>query len=220
MASVGGLLGSIGLKLPGAGGGGLINMVFTILLAIIVLGGCGFGLWWFLKYKKTWNLNVEFKIPRDVRKVRAKDGTIIIKGVISKEWGKGSYNAKSGVVLLKRKKLKPVPMKPFDVKRFLSVGNILTVVQVGINDFRPCLDEGYVEAVDDKTGEKAALLRVRVDTTESKAWGDMWERSRKNTYSLMNWVREHGQILAMGIVVFIVLAGFAVLWTRIKPCGG
>jgi len=218
MAGVGDLLGGIGLNLPGGGGFGFIGMITWIIIGTVVMGLCGFGLWWFLKRRKSWNLKVEFKIPRNIREITEKDGSIRVTGSLNKEWGKGFYDSKTGVVLLKRKGKKDVPMKPFDVKSHLSENNILTVIQVGVEDYRPVLDESYIE-VEDEEGNEAALLKTRIDTTENKSWKNSYERERKNTYTIMNWLREHGQVISLGIVVCLVLVGFAILWTRLpKIC--
>jgi len=197
-----------------------LSQLIVKLLKLCFLGICAFGLWWFVNKRKNWNIKVEFKIPRNVRKIRQKDGAFRIFGTLNKEWGKGFYNAKNGVVMIKRKGKKAVPMKPFDIKRYLSSGNILTVMQIGIEDYRPILDDSYIEVVDDKTGEEGALVRAKIDTSEGKAWRNSWERERKNVYTILSWMREHGQMLAIGLVVFIILVGFAIMWTRMPSiCG-
>lgn len=201
-------------------GGGFMASLVYIILGTVVLACCGFGVWYVTYRKKNWNIKVEFKIPRNIRRVRSRDGSVRIFGSLSKEWGKGFYDGKRGVVFVKRKGKKPVPMKPFDIKRYLSEDGILTVMQVGIEDYRPVLDESYIEVVDDKNGEEAALLRTKIDTSESKSWRNSYERERKNTYTIKNWMQEHGQIVAIGLVVMLVLVGFGILWTRIpKVCG-
>jgi hypothetical protein len=208
------------MNISGLGGSGFMDSIIWIILGTIVLGLCGLGLFYFFRKKKSWNLKIEFKIPRNIREIKKKDGSILVKGSLNKEWGKGYYNAKEGVVYLKRKGKKPVSMKPFDVKRYLSDNGILTVIQIGIEDYRPVLDDSYIEVVDDKTGEEAALIKAKIDTSEGKSWRNSYERERKNTYTLSNWLREHGQILAFGIMVMMILVGFGILWTRLpKICG-
>ena len=95
---LGDLFGSIGF----GGGGGFMTTALAFIFGAVVLSGCGFGLWFFLTKKKRWNLRIEFKIPRNIRKIRMKDGHIKIVGTLNKEWGKGHYNAKQGVVYVKR----------------------------------------------------------------------------------------------------------------------
>ena len=122
MASIGDMFGKIGIG--GSGGGGLIQNMIVMVFGACFVALLGFGLYWFVAKKKKWNIKVEFKIPRNIRKIKTKEGDIRIYGTLNKEWGKGSYNAKRGVVYLKRKGKKAVSMKPFDIKRFLSSGNI------------------------------------------------------------------------------------------------
>jgi len=205
-------LGDITSKLPGMGPGGMTNIVY-IIVGFVILLICGFGLWWFLKKRKTWNIKVEFKIPRNIKKVKTKEGTIKIIGTLNKEWGKGFFDAKKGCVFVKRKGKKPVAMKPFDIKQYLSTGNILTVVQTGIEDYRPIRDESYIELKDVK-GEEGALVQAVIDTSESKSWKNTFERESKMTYSIKNWIAEHGALVAMGLVLLMNLVGFSIVIAR------
>ena len=217
MAAINELLGGVGLG--NFSGTGFMGSIVLIILGTVALGVCGGVVWWLIKRKKGWNIKVEFKFPRNIREIANKDGSTTIHGTLNKEWGKGFYNDKIGVVMLKRKGKKVVPMKPFDIKRYLSDGNILTVIQVGVEDYRPVLDESYVEVVDEN-GEEAALLKTKIDTTEGKSWKNSYERERKNTYTILNWMREHGQTIALGLVVMMILIGFGILWTRLpRICG-
>lgn len=209
MAGIGDILGKIGIG--GGGSGSFVSNISYIIIGAVVLIGCGLGLWWFIARRKKYNLQVEFKIPRNMKE--QKDGEIT--GTLNKEWGKGFYNAKKGVVFVKRKGKKPVPMKPFDVKSYLSTGNILTVIQTGIEDYRPVIDESYIELEDDKTGEAAALIKAKIDTSESKSWKNSFEREAKMTYSIKNWIDEHGGLMAMGLVLLMNLVGFAIVLSRL-----
>ncbi len=216
--AIGDLFEKIGIG--GGGSGDFVSNIMTVLVGTVVLAVCGGCLWFFVIKRKKWNIKVEFKIPRNIRKIKLKDGSIKVIGTINKEWGKGYYDAKNGVVLVKRRKKKPVPMKPFDIKTYLSADNILTVIQVGIEDYRPVVDESYIRLKDAKTGDKFALVNAQIDTSEGKAWRNSYERERKNTYAISNWLREHGQTLAMGLVAMMILVGFGVLWTRLPSiCG-
>ena len=200
-------------KLPFIGGEGGGSNIIYLLIGFAVLLICGFALWWFLKKRKTWNIKVEFKIPRNIKKVRTKEGTIKIIGTLNKEWGKGFYDAKKGSVFIKRKGKKAVAMKPFDVKQYLSTGNILTVVQTGIEDYRPIRDESYIELKDIDGGEGASVQAV-IDTSESKSWKNTFEREAKMTYSIKNWIAEHGALVAMGLVLLMNLIGFSIVIAR------
>lgn len=206
MAGVGDLLGKIGI-----GGGGLLPNLGAILVGTIGLGLAGLLVWWFIKKKRNWNIKVEFRIPRNIQEHKQ---TNEITGTLNKEWGKGYYDAKKGTCFVKRKGKKAVPMKPFDIKRYLSTGNILTVVQIGIEDYRPVLDDSYIELVDSETGEEGALIKAKVDTSESKSWKNSFEREAKMTYSIKNWISEHGGLVAMGLVLMMNLIGFSIVISR------
>ncbi len=215
---IGDLLGGIGIG--GGGSGNFLNTIMSVLIGTVVLAICGGALWFFVIKRKKWNIKVEFKIPRNIRKIKLRDGSVKVIGTINKEWGKGYYDAKNGVVLVKRRKKKPVPMKPFDVKTYLSSDNILTVIQVGVEDYRPVVDESYIRLKDAKSGDKFALVNAQIDTSEGKSWRNSYERERKNTYAISNWLKEHGQTLAMGLVAMMILVGFGILWTRLPSiCG-
>lgn len=185
-------------------GGGLITLFVYMALGVFGIGAIG-GLFAYLVYqRKKWFIKVEFKIPRS-------DGRIM-----NAEWGKGSYNARQGVVHVKRKGKKPVPMKPFDVKRYLQGNDLLTVVQIGIEDYRPVLPESFIEMIDDRTGEEAAYLKVKIDTSESKAWRQAFERDAKNAYSIATLFQQYAQYIGFGILFFMIFVGFAILWGRIR----
>lgn len=202
------------IGIGGSGGGSMVTNMLTILVGAVILCVCGLGLWWFFAKRKNWNIKLEVKIPRNIKEVRSKDGTIKVIGTLNKEWAKGFYDAKKGVCFIKRKGKKPVPMKPFDVKRYLSDTNVLTVIQIGIEDYRPVLDESYIEVIDSETGEEAALIRTKIDTSESKSWKNSFEREAKMTYSIKNWLSEHGGIVAMGLVLLMNLIGFSIVIAR------
>lgn len=212
MAAIDELFGSIGFG--GSGSGGFMSNIVIILIGTMVLAICGGGIWWLVYKRKNYNIKVEFKIPRNIKVFHKRDGSYKISGTLNKEWGKGFYNGKKGVVFVKRKGKKPIPMKPFDIKRFLSSGNILTVIQVGIEDYRPIVDDSYIEVIDDETGEEAALINARIDTSESKSWKNSFERDAKTAYTIKNFLGEHGALVAMGLVLLMNLVGFAIVIAR------
>jgi len=185
--------------------------------AIIIIG----GIIWFVYRKKIWNLDVEFKIPRS-------DGRLI-----NAEWGKGSYNTKRGVVFVKRKGIAKCPMKPFDIKKYLQGSKTLTVVQVGVKDFRPVLNESWMEMIDEEPlredngeiikgedgkpiYEKAALMKIKIDNSEDQAWADQFERSAKATYSVMNLLKEYLPYIGVAIILVFNFVGFAILWSKVS----
>ncbi len=202
MASVNDLFGGLDF-----GGGGILGVIISIFIGLLALSIVIGIAWFFIKKKRNWNIRVEFKIPRDIRQ----DDEGNVKGTISKEWGIGHYDSRRGVVFIKRKKRKAVPMKPFDIKRYLSAESILTVIQVGIEDYRPVLDESYLEVIDDETGEEGALLRAHIDTSEGKSWRSSFERDSKSTYTISSFLSMHGDKLIWGLVLLIVLIGQAIV---------
>lgn len=214
MAGISELVGATGLSF---GEGGLIPVIASIIVGAVGLAFAVFFLYWIIWRRKNWNLKVEFKIPRDIDSYVDAEGATIVKGTLMKEWGKGYYNAKNGVVYVKRKGKKSVSMKPFDVKRFLSGGsNILTVVQVGIEDYRPVIDDSYIQLEDMDTGEEAVLIKTRIDTSESKSWKNYEEREAKSTYTIMGWLSQHGALVGWGIVLFVVLVGQAIVIGKLR----
>jgi hypothetical protein len=213
MADLGGMFSKIGLG-GGGGSGNLLGNMMTILLGAVALACVVGGVWYLLYKKKSWNIKVEVKIPRNIRNIKLREGGYKGYGTLNKEWAKGFYDAKRGVCYIKRKGKKAVPMKPFDIKRFLSTGNILTVIQVGMEDYRPVLDDSYIEVVDDETGEEAALITAKIDTSESKSWKNSFERDSKSAYTIKNWIAEHGALVAMGLVLLMNLIGFAIVIAR------
>ena len=198
------------------GSGGLVDMTLSIILGVLILAVCGAFTWFMFKKKMHWNLKVEFKLPRNIQVGEDENGNEVITGTIRKEWGKGYYNAKEGVVYIKRKKNVAVAMKPFNVKEFLSDTNILTVIQVGIEDYRPVLEESYLNVEDYETGEIAALIKAKIDTSESKSWKNSYERERKNTFTISSWMSQHGQLIGFGFIILSIFVGFAIVYSKIK----
>lgn len=202
------MFGSIGIG--GGGGAGMLTTILMIFIGAVVLGSCAFGLWWFLRKRKKWNIKVELKIPRNIRE--DENGNVV--GTINKEWARGFYDSDKGVCYIIRKGKKPSPMKPFDIKRYLSTGNVLAAMQVGMDDYRPILEEGYLNVADDETGEEGALIKARIDTSESKSWKSSFERDSKSAYSINDFLSKHGALVAMGLVLLMNLVGFAIVIAR------
>lgn len=199
-SGVGGLLGSL---IPS---GGLLSLAVYMGIGVAIMGAIAFLFFMIIRNKKKWFLEVEFKIPRA-------DGKII-----NSEWGKGTYDAKKGVVLVKRPGKKQAAIKPFDVKKFLQGGGkkeTLTVVQVGIEDYRPVLIESYLEMQDSETGAEAALMDIKIDTTESKAWKESFEREAKQAYSIQSFLQQYAQYIGFSILFFMIFIGFSILWSRV-----
>lgn len=209
------ILGSIGSGTGATLWAILLMIVIGGFAVILALGGVA---WWY--FKKRWNLKVEIKLPRS-------DGKII-----HGEWGKGFYDAKKGVVFIKRAKVLfgSIPMKVFDVKKYLQGTDLLTVIQVAPEDYRPVLAESWTEykaekrdnkgeiILDDKgnpTWEKLAIINIKIDTGLNKAWKSAWDAAAKNAYSLQSFFSQFQTPIAIGIVILTSFVGFAILWTRI-----
>ena len=89
-----------------SGGTSITSTVLIVLgvLALILAVFGGFFAWFWMN--KRYNLDLEIK------KIRS-DGQIILG-----EWGKGLFNAKRGVLMVKRKKMKAVPIKIIDIRKY------------------------------------------------------------------------------------------------------
>ena len=201
-------------KVTGAASTG-ISIIWYVLLGLIILVLLG-GIFAIFYFKKRWNLDVEFKLTRN-------DGRIT-----HAEWGKGFYNSKKGVVFVRRPTMgkfsKGVPIRIFDIRKYLQGSSTLTVIQVGPEDYRPVLNDSWTEHVvtyqDDKTGDiqevKEAILNIKVDSGLNKAWKSAWESAARNAYSIRSFFTQFQTPIAIGIVVICCFVGFAILWTKIK----
>jgi LPXTG-motif cell wall-anchored protein len=200
-------------KLNGIAGTG-ISVVWYVVLGFVILIMLAIIISLFV-FKKKNNLDVEFKLTRN-------DGRIT-----NAEWGKGNYDAKKGVVYVRRPNMgrfaKGIPIRIFDIRRYLQGDKILTVIQVGPEDYRPVLNDSWTEHVetykDDKTGEiievKESILNIKVDSGLNKAWKAAWDSAAKNAYSIRSLLQQFQTPIAIGIVIICCFVGFAVLWTKI-----
>ncbi len=182
---------------------GIMGLVITIGFGLAVVGSVGGFAWYMLYKRKQYNLLVEIKIPRS-------DGRLV-----DAEWGKAAYSVKRGVVHIKRKGKKPIPMKPFDVKKYLQGSKVLTVVQIGAEQYLPVLQESFLEMEDDITGERAALMTTKIDLSESKAWRNSFERESKSAYTIGSLLKQYLPYIGFGIILFMNFVGFAILYTKV-----
>ena len=197
---------AIGAKVGEVGGKALV-VTFWVVIAIIVIGVIIGLLVWSAKRKK-WNLKVTVKLPRA--------GKTFIT-----EKAKGHYDIKAGIVDIKRKKLKAVGMKPFDVRKYLSgaKGNELEVIQISPNDYIPVVTTNY-ETVKDSDGNDCSIFEIEADLQKRKTWRIYMERSAKDRFTLIGFLDKHWRSIEIGIIVFIIFLGFAILWMRMpKLCG-
>lgn len=201
-----------------SGGGGFMTVLTAIVVGLLGIGII-WGIFWYFWKRKSYNIRVEFKLPRSIKYL--KDGNKLepgdIAGFIGGEWGKARYNPKAGVVWLKRKGKKEIPMKPFNLARYLQGEDLLTVVQTGANDYTPVMPESFC-LYQDEHGEEATLLSLRADTSESKAWKNSFERDAKSAYSISSLLAQYAPVIVIGLV--IVLWGIQIIMVKRGICGG
>ena len=114
-------------------------------------------------------------------------------------------------------------MKIFDLKEYMQGEDLITVEQIGPDDYRPVKPDSFStyisEYEDDKTGEikeiKESVMNIKIDTGLNKAWRSSWDNSAKNAYSLTSFFQQFQTPIAIGIVVISVFVGFAVIWSRL-----
>jgi hypothetical protein len=194
---------------------GFGNVLIYIILGIVILIMLGV-IFAIIYFKKRWNLDIEFKLIRS-------DGKMV-----NAEWGKGYYDAKKGVVFVKRPSMgkfsNGIPIRIFDIRKYLQGDRVVTVIQVGPEDYRPVLADSWTEHVtqyqDDVTGDvievKESVLNIKVDSGLNKAWKSAWDSAAKNAYSIRNFFQQFQTPIAIGIVIICCFVGFAVLWTKVQ----
>jgi len=186
--------------------GDVVTWIIGGIIALVVLGAMGAFAWWAYKRKK-WNLRVEVKLPRS-------DGKII-----NSEKARGHYSVKEGIVDIKRKGLKAIGMQPFDVRKYLQGENFLEVEQIGPEQYIPVHPKSYLE-MEDEDGKKHAVLDIEADIPKRKTWRNYFERVAKDRFTLAGFLAKYGQVVAFGIIIFIIFIGFAILWMRMPSiCG-
>lgn len=187
-----------------------------ILLALLIIG----GIFWFFYARRKWNLKVEFKLPRTVKYNKSVDDPEFdinsIQGALSSEWGKGYFNVRKGVVFLKRKGKRKIFMKPFRINKFLQ-GDTLTVVQVGAEEYIPVMPENFMIFTDDENNEKVTVLDLKTDSSESKAWGEYFEKTALKTYSITDMLTSllSNPIFLVGLVIFMWGIQLLLLYNRL-----
>lgn len=190
------------------------KVILYVVLGIVILLMLA-GIFAIFYFKKRWNLDVEFKLTRN-------DGRIT-----NAEWGKGYYDSKKGVVFVRRPTMgkfsKGIPIKIFDIRRYIQGTSIITLLQVGPEDFRPVLNDSWTEHVvtykNEETGEvrevKEGILNIKVDSGLNKAWRTSWDAAAKKAYSITNFLSQFQTPIAIGIVIICCFVGFAILWTKV-----
>jgi len=195
----------------GGRAGEITSAVFTgglmILGGLICIAIFGCIMWWAMK-RKRWNLIVEVKMPRT-------DGQVILR-----ERAKGHFDIAAGVVDIKRKKLKAVGMKPFDIRKYLQGNNYLEVMQIGPEDYIPLLPKSYTKLVNEIDGEDCAIMEIETNLGKRKTWKNYMERAAKNRFTLIGFLDKHWRAIEISIILFVIFLGMAILWMRMPSiCG-
>lgn len=205
--------GGIAQTAAGVGGKALTFIIWGVV--ILAALGIVIGLIVWSYRRKKWNLKIIVKLPRA--------GQLIFG-----EFAKGHYDVIEGIVDIKRKRLKPVGMKPFDVKKFLQGDKILEVMQVAANDFIPIDPQSYhilnMEWIDEHGKkhqfEKALFKVVTDDTLKRKTWKRYMERAAKNRFTLTGFLDKHWRAIELSIIMLMLFIGFSVVLMRLpKICG-
>ena len=195
-------------------------------VGIVFIGLVIFFMW----SRKRFNLDVEIKLPRS-------DG-LITHG----EWGKAFYNAKQGVVKIKRPGYKiSEPMAIFDVRRYLQGSKLMTVIQVAPGEYIPVLVKSFSEVlveVDDETNPqkddegnnivdnegkqlyhkkhiREAVVDIKADVGRNKAWKENWTTHAKRAFSIQSFLDKHQTAISIGIVFILCFVGFSILYSKI-----
>lgn len=215
--ALGDLFGSmpfIGGNSSGGGVLGLLNLAMIVIGTFVVIGGIVFYFW----KRSQWNIKkVYFKIPRDVKYLSGDDEIDIdkIQCSIDKETGKGQYDTKRGVVFLKRKGKKKVPMKPFNIAKYLQADGSLEVVQIGADQYLPVIPQSYTLCQDTQTGERSILVNLNADKSESKAWKESFERNAKQAFSIVNLLQQYQVPIMIGLVIVLWGIQLLILYNKI-----
>lgn len=206
------ILGSIGMS-----GGGFMNYITLILIvicAIIVIGSIIF----FFYNLRRWNIKkVTFWIPRDVKYLeKGKELDIDkIQCSIDEEMGKGLYDSKKGVTFIKRKGKKKAEMKPFNIARYLNAKGNLHVMQIGADQYVPIIPQSFTMCQDPETGERAVLVNLNADRSESKAWKESFERNAKQAFSISNLLQQYQVPIMIGLVIILWGIQLFILYNKI-----
>lgn len=232
MASMGNVVDSVA-----SGGMGAMSVMIWVLIALLVITVV-LGVPSYIAYqKRKWNLKVEIKLTRS-------DGAIT-----NGEWGKGFYDSKRGVVMIKRPGAGfkgAIPMKIFDVRKYMQGSDLITVIQASPEDFRPVLNSSWNEHVVDyqdetkpmldeagnnmideagkqmyhTTAVREAIINIKTEVGKNKAWKVAWDEAARNAYTIRSFLREQSAAISVSVVVISCFVGFAILWTKLSTiCG-
>jgi hypothetical protein len=178
------------------------------LLVLVAIVAAFFIVRYFRK-KKNYNIKVGIKIRR-------------ASGMILQEFAKGRFDAVSGIVDIKRKRLKTVPMEPFDVRKFLQGTSYLEVEMISPQHFIPIIPTSYdfvtEKYIDEKGNEREQtydVLKIETDLGKRKVWKTSFERAAKDRFTLSGFFQQHQWAISMVIIIVGMCIGFAVLYTKV-----
>jgi hypothetical protein len=181
-------------------GGITMYAVYGVLVLVALFAGF-FIIRYFLT-KKNWNLNVWIKIPR-------------ANGLMMYERAKGRFDTRAGIVDIKRKKLKPVGMKPFDVREYLQGSTNMEVMMLSPTEFIPIIAKSY--EIVENGGHKHIVANITTDLGKRKVWKDYFERSSKARFTLEGFMAKHQFAISIVIIMLGMFVGFAILYAKVKP---
>lgn len=193
----------------------LVSYTIWGAIIMIVLGIIGGSLIWWYKRKK-WNLVVGVKMTRG-------------KIMTISEIAKGHFDVGSGIVDIKRKGVKSVGMRPFDVRVYLQGERYLEVEMLSPTDFIPIHPKSYehvTETIKGKDGEEDktetyCVVELETDLSKRKTWKTYMERAAKNRFTLAGFLDAHWRAIELSIIVFIIFIGFSAMWMRLPSiCSG
>jgi len=183
----------------------LIILVGMIILAIFIT----IGIWAYRR--KKWNLRVEVKLLRS-------DGNYK-----DSEIAKGHYDIALGIVDIKRKGMKPVGMKPFNLSEFVQGSRLIEVLQVGPKEYIPIHPDSfdrikYTDPITKEVREKI-VMSLKADLQQRKVWKTYMERTAKDRFTLAGFLDKHWRAIEISIILFVMFVGFAILWMKMPKCG-
>jgi len=179
--------------------------IWGILILLVIGIATGVSIW---QYKrKKWNLTVTIRLPRENS-----------KSILS-DIAKGYWDAAQGSIIIKRSGRKPVGSRPIDPKKWVQGSSVISVIQVGPEDYIICLEDSY-KVVTGEDGKQYAILNIISDVGKRKTWGNYFERTAKKAFTLRGWLEQHQFAVVLAVLMFTMFLGFSILWSRIpKVCG-
>lgn len=171
---------------------GMWGIVGVSIFGLFCIIAVAVGIWRWRKSK--WYLNVYLKMPRD-------GGRTILA-----ELAKGYWDARKATLWVKRGGVFGAKffVKLDDIREYLQGEGTIELLGSGVN-WKPILPQSYLEVVDSKTGQKAAIMTYAMDFTQDKAWAIKAEREYVETFSLSDVFNKLKDYIGWGLVIAIVI---------------